>query len=63
MYAFTKQTDKTKLYVAELIADSAEDLNDDTLISAIAPGSTAIILEEGNPSVYMLNTSKEWVKL
>lgn len=60
MFYLTKQGEHETPYVASYVADSEEDLE---LIntSAIAPGSTCIIIAD--TSVYMLDTTHTWRKL
>lgn len=53
--------DGDKMYgVNEYVLDSVDDL---VILPRCAPGSTAIVLEEGNSAVYMKNSQGEWVKL
>ena len=40
--------------------DSVSDLDS---LPRCAPGSTAIVLEDGNATVFMKNTEGKWVKL
>ena len=61
MYFMKKNDDDTAHGVSEYICDSVEDL--ENLPPRCAPGSTAVILEEGNTQVYMKNTEGKWVKL
>lgn len=61
-YFVTKQTDSTTLYVNEIIADTVADL-DQIDIRSMAPGSTCIITQEGDPLVYILDSNKKWVKM
>jgi hypothetical protein len=42
------------------MCDSVEDLDS---LPRCAPGSVAIVLEEGNAAAYMKNTEGKWVKL
>jgi hypothetical protein len=42
------------------MCDKLADLD---LLPRCAPGSTAIVLDEGNTAVYMKNTEGKWVKL
>lgn len=57
MFSITTQGNKTMPYLTEFVADSESDLKKID-ISAIAPGSTCIIIETSE--VYILNNKKEW---
>lgn len=61
MYAITKRNDDITIGVMEFVCDKVEDL--DSLPPRCSPGSTAVVLEEGNAQVYMKNTEGKWVKL
>ena len=56
-YRVTKQNGKIEAYVAELIADTVEDL-DDINVNNYAAGSTCLVV--ATKDVYILNTQKEW---
>lgn len=60
MYSIIKRDTDVVYNVNEYICDSVADLNS---LPQCAPGSVAIILEEGNTVVYMKNSNGEWVKL
>lgn len=60
MYATIKRDNETAYNVNEYMCDSAADLDS---LPRCAPGSTAIVLEEGNTAIYMKNTEGKWVKL
>ena len=53
MYSIIKHDNETAYNVNEYMCDSVDDLNS---LPRCAPGSTAIILEEGNTAVYMKNS-------
>ena len=59
MFALVKNQDNTQPYVAELIADTPDDIA--KLPTHYNPGSTVIVASDS--SVYILNTQHEWVKL
>jgi hypothetical protein len=61
MYKLTASNGKIDYGINEYICDTVEDLN--SLPPRCEPGSTAIVLEEGNAAVYMKNTQGKWVKL
>ena len=52
MYRLYRQNDDTQAYVTEYVADTDTD---------VYPGSTCIVADSA--SVYILNASKQWVKL
>ena len=60
MYAIIKRDDNITYNVNEYMCDTVADLDS---LPKCAPGSTAIILEEGNVTVFMKNTEGKWVKL
>ena len=60
MYATIRQDDNVAYGVNEYMCDSISDLDS---LPRCAPGSTAIVLEEGNTAVFMKNTEGKWVKL
>lgn len=60
MYAIIKRDDNVTYNVNEYMCDTVADLDS---LPKCAPGSTAIILEEGNVTVFMKNTEGKWVKL
>ena len=60
MHAIIKRDDNVAYNVNEYMCDSTSDLDS---LPRCAPGSTAIVLEEGNTAVYMKNTEGKWVKL
>lgn len=60
MYSIIKRDNETAYNVNEYICDSVADLDS---LPRCAPGSTAVVLEEGNAAVYMKNTEGKWVKL
>lgn len=60
MYSIIKRDTDVVYNVNEYICDSIADLDS---LPRCAPGSVAIILEEGNTVVYMKNSKGEWVKL
>lgn len=60
MYTTIKRDNEVAYNVNEYICDSVADLDS---LPRCAPGSTAIVLEEGNTAVYMKNTEGKWVKL
>lgn len=60
MYSVIAHDGELQYGVNEYVCDSIEDL---LSLPRCAPGSTAIILEKENASVYMKNTLGEWVKL
>lgn len=60
MFAIIKRDDNVAYNVNEYMCDSIDDLNS---LPNCAPGSTAVVLEEGNVAVYMKNTEGKWVKL
>ena len=61
MYSIIKQDKDVAYGVNEYMCDSEADLN--SLPARCAPGSTAIVLKEGEVAVYMKNTEGKWVKL
>ena len=60
MYSMIKRDDNVTYNVNEYMCDSIADLDS---LPRCAPGSTAIVLEEGNAVVYMKNTEGKWVKM
>ena len=60
MYTTIKRDNEVAYYVNEYVCDSVADLDS---LPRCAPGSTAVVLEEGNTAVYMKNTEGKWVKL
>ena len=60
MYSMIKDSDNIVYDVKEYVCDSVEDLN---LLPKCKAGSTAIVLVEGNTTVYMKNSEGKWVKL
>jgi hypothetical protein len=60
MYYITRNDNNIMYNIKEYVCDNIADL--DSLLNC-APGSTAIILEEGNVAVYMKNPEGKWVKL
>ena len=60
MYSMIKRDDNVTYNVNEYICDTIIDLDS---LPRCAPGSIAIILEEGNALVYMKNTEGKWVKM
>lgn len=60
MYTTIKRDNEVAYNVNEYVCDSVADLDS---LPRCAPGSTAIVLEEGNTDVYMKNTEGKWVKL
>ena len=60
MYAIIKRDVDIAYNVNEYVCDSVSDLDS---LPNCAPGSTAVVLEEGNAAVYMKNTKGKWVKL
>lgn len=60
MYAIIKHDDNVSYNINEYICDSMSDLDS---LPRCAPGSTAIVLEYGNATVFMKNTEGKWVKL
>lgn len=60
MYSILKRDDNVAYNVNEYMCDKLADLD---LLPRCAPGSTAIVLDEGNTAVYMKNTEGKWVKL
>jgi hypothetical protein len=60
MYAIIKRDVDIAYNVNEYVCDSVSDLDS---LPNCAPGSTAVVLEEGNTAVYMKNTKGKWVKL
>ena len=60
MYSIIKRDDNKSYNVNEYVCDNVVDLNS---LPNCAPGSTAVVLEEGNAAVYMKNTEGKWVKL
>lgn len=59
MYRLYKQNDDTQAYVTEFVADNDEDIA--SLPTTVYPGSTCIVA--ATASVYILNASREWIKL
>lgn len=60
MYSIIKRDTETVYNVNEYMCDSVADLDS---LPRCAPGSVAVVLEEGNTAVYMKNTEGKWVKL
>lgn len=60
MYTTIKRGNEVAYNVNEYVCDSVADLDS---LPRCAPGSTAVVLEEGNTAVYMKNTEGKWVKL
>lgn len=60
MYAIIKRDDNIPYNVNEYMCDTIADVDS---LPKCAPGSTAIVLEEGNVTVFMKNTEGKWVKL
>lgn len=60
MYSTIKRSDDIGYNVNEYVCDSVADLDS---LPRCAPGSTAVVLEEGNTAVYMKNPEGKWVKL
>ena len=60
MYTTIKRDNEVAYNVNEYVCDSVADLDS---LPRCAPGSTAVVLEEGNTTVYMKNTEGKWVKL
>ena len=60
MYSIVKRDESVVYNVNEYVCDSVSDLDS---LPNCAPGSTAVVLEEGNTAVYMKNTEGKWVKL
>lgn len=60
MYAVIKRDDNIPYNVNEYMCDTIADVDS---LPKCAPGSTAIVLEEGNVTVFMKNTEGKWVKL
>ena len=60
MYSIIKRDENVVYNVNEYVCDSVADLDS---LPRCASGSTAIVLEEGNATVYMKNTEGKWVKL
>ena len=60
MYSIIKQSDDIAYNVNEYICESVADLDS---LPRCAPGSTAIIIENGSHSVYMKSVEGKWVKL
>lgn len=60
MYSIVKRDENIVYNVNEYVCDCVADLSS---LSNCAPGSTAIVLEEGSSAVYMKNTVGKWVKL
>jgi hypothetical protein len=60
MYAIIKRDDNVAYNVNEYMCDNMSDLDS---LPRCAPGSTAIVLEDGNTMVFMKNTEGKWVKL
>lgn len=58
MYKITKNDNDVAYGIKELVCDTPEDL---TNLPPCSMGSTCIAISTGE--VYMLNSSKEWVKL
>lgn len=58
-YSIMKQNDKIQYNIVEYIVDSASEIN--TLPTDIGSGSTCLVT--GTSEVYVLNTSKQWVKM
>jgi hypothetical protein len=60
MYAIIKRDDNVAYNINEYMCDSMSDLDS---LPRCSPGSTAIVLEDGNTMVFMKNTEGKWVKL
>ena len=60
MYSTIKRDENVVYNVNEYVCDSINDLDS---LPRCAPGSTAIVLEEGNTAVYIKNPEGKWVKL
>lgn len=60
MYSITKSDNNTVYGVNEYVCDCTADLNS---LPHCKPGSTAIVLEEGNAAIYVKNAAGKWVKL
>lgn len=61
MYSIYKQNDKTQVYVNSYVADTVADVKNLPTDNSVYPGSTCFIT--ATSEVYMLNASKQWVKL
>lgn len=60
MYAIVKRDQDVSYGVNEYVCDTLADLDS---LPKCEPGSSAIVLEEGQVSVYMKNTLGKWVKI
>lgn len=60
MYRIIKRDQDVPYGVNEYVCDSVQDLDS---LPTCEPGSSAIVLEEGNTAVYMKNSQGKWVKL
>lgn len=60
MYAIVKRDQDVSYGVNEYVCDTLADLGS---LPKCEPGSSAIVLEEGQVSVYMKNTLGKWVKI
>lgn len=60
MHHIIKRDQDVAYGVNEYICDSVADLDS---LPRCEPGSSAIVLEEGNAAVYMKNGEGKWVKL
>lgn len=60
MYAVIKRDETIAYNVNEYMCDSVDDLDS---LPRCAPGSTAIVLDKDDTTVYMKNTEGKWVKL
>lgn len=60
MYSIIKRDDNVSYNVNEYMCDNVSDLDS---LPKCAPGSTAIVLQEGVIEAYMKNTEGKWVKL
>lgn len=60
MYHIIQRDQDVPYGVNQYMCDSVEDLNS---LPKCEPGSSVIVLEEGNATVYMKNSKGKWVKL
>jgi hypothetical protein len=60
MYSIISHDGDRMYGVNEYVCDSVDDL---LILPRCMAGSTAIVLEEGNVTVYMKNSQGEWVEL
>lgn len=58
MFTVTKNADTTQSSVVEIVADSTADIAE--LPTTYGIGSTCIVLEDGNSSVWMLGNDRHW---